>query len=80
MYLFTDSKTALKEAVVRSSERVSAYELLAGGRWLDRGAAFAAEFERTRNQKRATTIAPTEEPARDTLRERVRGGIDRNAL
>jgi acyl-CoA reductase-like NAD-dependent aldehyde dehydrogenase len=41
MYLFTDSKTALKEAVVRSSERVSAYELLAGGRWLDRGAAFA---------------------------------------
>jgi hypothetical protein len=30
MYLFTDSKTALKEAVMRTSERVLAYELLAG--------------------------------------------------
>jgi hypothetical protein len=41
MYLFTDSKTALKEAVMRTSERVSAYELLAGARRLDRAAAFA---------------------------------------
>jgi len=30
MYLFTNSKTALKEAVMRTSERVWAYELLAG--------------------------------------------------
>jgi hypothetical protein len=30
MYLFTNSKTALKEAVMRTSERVLAYELLAG--------------------------------------------------
>jgi hypothetical protein len=34
MYLFTDSKMALKEAVMRTSERVSAYELLARGRRL----------------------------------------------
>jgi hypothetical protein len=70
MYLFTDSKAALKEAVMRTSERASAHELLAGGRRLDRGAAFAAEFERTRNHKRATTVAPAEEPTRDTLHER----------
>jgi hypothetical protein len=61
MYLFTDSKTALKEAVMRTSERVSAYELLAGARRLDRAAAFAAEFERTRNQERAPSVAATEE-------------------
>jgi hypothetical protein len=53
---------------MRTSERVSGLELLAGGRRLDRGAAFAADFERTRN--RATTVAPTEEPTRDRLRER----------
>jgi hypothetical protein len=55
---------------MRTSERVSGLELLAGGRRLDRGAAFAADFERTRNRKRATTVAPTEEPTRDRLRER----------
>jgi hypothetical protein len=49
MYLFTDSKTALKEAVLRTSECVSAYELLVAGRRLDRASAFAAEFERTAN-------------------------------
>jgi hypothetical protein len=80
MYLFTDSKTALKEAVMRTSERVSAYELLAGGWRLDRAAAFAAEFERTRNQERAPSIVPTEERARDTLREKVSGGVNRDAL
>jgi hypothetical protein len=69
MYLFTDSKTVLKEAVMRTSERLSAYELLAGGR-LNRAAAFSAEFERTRNQERVPTLGPTEEPARDTLRDR----------
>jgi 1,4-alpha-glucan branching enzyme len=38
MYLFTDSKTALKEAVLRTSERVSAYELLVGDWRRDRAA------------------------------------------
>jgi hypothetical protein len=71
MYLFTDSKTALKEAVMRTSERVSAYELLLGGsRRFNRAAAFAAEFERTRNRELAPIVAPTQEPTRDTLRER----------
>ena len=80
MYLFTDSKTALKEAVMRTSERVSAYELLSGGRWLDRASGFSGEFERTRNHGQAPTVAPTEELTRDTLRERISGGINRDGL
>ena len=80
MYLLTDSKTALKEAVMRTSERVSAYELLGGGRWLDRASAFSAEFERTKNHGLKPTIAPREELTGDTLHERINGGINRDGL
>jgi hypothetical protein len=69
MYLFTDSKVALREAVCRPSERLSPWELLESNR-RDR-----ALVKQARQEKKRSPIPTIDLPAREVEYKALRVGL-----